>query len=430
MLEVDPVDATSSGLLNGIADWIMDAALGDTPVDELLGGVCVRLAAAGVPLERAHMSYRTLHPSIESISMVWRQGEPVRLLEHSHGAGDSQQWRRSPFFFMIENDLPALRRRLVGPAAYRDFPVLDDLFEEGMTDYLALMVRFDNDANLSMPATGIVTSWTTTRPNGFIEADIAALLRVKKRLGVAAKMAIKDQIAENVVSTYLGGRAGGEVLNGRIRRGDGQTIHSVIWYSDLRASSALADSMPSSRYIALLNGYFECAAGAVIAAGGEVLNYIGDGVLAIFPMAQASGPDEAAESALSAAVEARRRLADVNANLAAMGVEPLDFGIGMHVGDVVFGNIGAGARLAFTTIGAAVNEVARVEEMTKTLNAPVLMSGEFKAALGDRQADALTSHGFHELRGIGAPVDLYGLDLSGGLAMLAAPGEAADAAGD
>jgi len=419
-------EGVSAGLLNGVADWIMEAALADTPVDQLLGGACSRLLAAGVPLARAHMSYRTLHPSIESVSLVWTPGAPVRELEHSHGAGNSESWRRSPFFFMIENGLPALRRRLEGPAALRDFDVLDDLAEAGMTDYLALMVRFDHPTALDVQSTGIVTSWATSRPSGFVEADIAALLRVKQRLGVAAKLAIKNQISRNVVSAYLGPRAGAEVLNGRIRRGDGQTIHSVIWYSDLRGSSALADSMPSSRYIALLNGYFECAAGAVIAAGGEVLNYIGDGVLAIFPMDGAAyGAADAvdpAAAAIEAAVEARRRLADVNANLSAMGAAPLEFGIGLHVGDVVFGNIGAGARLAFTTIGAAVNEVARVEEMTKTLGAPILLSGEFKAALGARYGDALHAYGFHELRGIGAPLDLYGFEGDAGLPRLPAPG--------
>lgn len=403
-------DEMSGSLLGGVADWIMEAALADMPIDRLLGGACMRLLAAGVPIARVHMSYRTLHPSIESVSLVWMPEGPVRSMEHMHGAGSSDTWRRSPFFFMIDNEVHALRRRLTGPAAVRDFLVLDDLHAEGMTDYLALMVRFDQDPiDGQGQGNGIVTSWTTKRSNGFVDADIQALLRVKQRLGVAAKLAIKNQIATNVVSTYLGPRAGGEVLSGHIQRGDGQRIHSVIWYSDLRNSSTLADSMPAERYIALLNGYFECAAGAVIAAGGEVLNYIGDGVLAIFPISVAQGADVAAAGALDAAVEARRRLEDVNANLQAIGADPLNFGLGLHVGDVVFGNIGAGARLAFTTIGAAVNEVARIEELTKTLESPILVSGEFKAALRADLATGLISFGFRNLRGIGAPLDIYGL---------------------
>lgn len=407
-----PSDEISGGLLSGVADWIMEAAIADTPIDRLLGGVCLRLMGAGVPLERVHLSYRTLHPSTESVSLVWTPNEPVRSMEHMHGASSGPNWRRSPFYFMIQNDLTAIRRRLVGPAALRDFAVLDDLEQEGMTDYLALMVRFRETPNDDAAAHGggIVTSFATKRPNGFTDADISALLRVKQRLGVAAKMAIRNQIATNIVNTYLGPRAGEEVLSGRIRRGDGRTIHAVVWYSDLRGSSSLADSMPSSRYIALLNGYFECAAGAVIQAGGEVLNYIGDGVLGIFPIDGASDA-EAAASALEAAVEARRRLTDVNENLAAMGAAPLNFGVALHVGDVVFGNIGSGTRLAFTTIGAAVNEVARLEELTKALDAPVLMSGEFKAALAEPIVETLTPYGFRELRGIGAPLDVYGLPL-------------------
>jgi len=160
----------------------------------------------------------------------------------------------------------------------------------------------------------------------------------------------------------------------------------------------------------LLNGYFECAAGAVLDAGGEVLNYIGDGVLAIFPIGDMS-EEEAAEAALGAAKEARRRLHDVNENLRFMGRDPLEFGVALHVGDVVFGNIGSGGRLAFTTIGSAVNEVARLEALTKTLDAPILMSGEFKSAV--KRADPsveLTGFGFQKMRGIGAPIDVFGIN--------------------
>ena len=312
---------------------------------------------------------------------------------------------------MIQNDLVALRRRLAGPAALIDFTVLEDLQADGYTDYLALMVKFDDGPDDSSGrGNGIVTSWTTRRPEGFVDDDIAALLRVKQRLGVAAKMAIKNQIATNVVSTYLGPTAGAQVLSGNIQRGDGQTIHAVIFYSDLRGSSGLADRLPASAYISLLNGYFECAAGAVLDAGGEVLNYIGDGVLAIFPIGEMS-EEEAAKAAIGAAKEARRRLLDVNENLRFMGRDPLEFGVALHVGDVVFGNIGSGGRLAFTTIGAAVNEVARLEALTKTLDAPILMSGEFKSAV--TRADpsvALIGFGFQKMRGIGAPIDVFGFD--------------------
>ena len=251
--------------------------------------------------------------------------------------------------------------------------------------------------------------FATKRPTGFTDADVSALLRIKQRLGVAAKMAIRNQIATNVVSTYLGPRAGGEVLGGRIRRGDGRTIHSVVWYSDLRASSSLADSLPPERYIALLNGYFECAAGAVIEHGGEVLNYIGDGVFGIFPIEEAPDAGAAARNALEAALEARRRLRDVNENLTSMGAAALNFGVALHVGDIVFGNIGAGARLSFTTIGAAVNEAARLEELTKSLDSPILMSGAFKSVLDDPIADQFKFYGARDLRGIRAPIDVYGL---------------------
>ena len=407
----DDIQPISRGLLSSVADWIMDAAIVDLPIQELMGGVCVRLLAAGVPVDRAHISYRTLHPAIEAVSLVWQRGEDVRLVPQEHGAGNSAIWRRSPFFYMIENDLPTFRRRLIGEDRIMDFLLLDDLVEEGVTDYLALNTKFDGGAaDATGRVNGLLTSWATKRPSGFAEADIAALLRVKQRLAVAAKLAIRKQIAENVVDTYLGHRAGREVLSGHIQRGDGRSIHAVVWYSDLRGSSALADNLPAGKYIALLNGYFECAAGAVVEAGGEVLNYIGDGVLAVFPIDGEDRGRSAAEAALAAAVEARRRLRDVNENLTAVGADPLDFGVGLHSGNVVFGNIGAGARLAFTTIGSAVNEVARIEEACKSLKRPILASGEFRAMLSAASAATFQGHGFKQLRGIGAPVDLYCLD--------------------
>ncbi len=207
----------SSGLLGGVADWIMESAIADLPTDKVLEGACVRLLAAGLPIAHAHMSYRTLHPSIESVSLLWNAGAPVEVMEHMHGAGSSAIWQRSPFYFMIQNDLVALRRRLAGPAALIDFTVLEDVQAEGYTDYLALMVKFDDGpGDQTGRGNGIVTSWATKRPDGFVDDDIAALLRVKQRLGVAAKMAIKNQIATNVVSTYLGPTAGGQVLSGNI----------------------------------------------------------------------------------------------------------------------------------------------------------------------------------------------------------------------
>ena len=312
---------------------------------------------------------------------------------------------------MLQNDLVALRRRLVGPAALIDFSVLEVLKADGYNDYLASMVKFDDGpADASGRGNGVVTSWTTRRADGFVDDDFSALLRVKQRLGMAAKMAIKNQVATNFVSTYLGPTAGAQIFSGTIQRGDGQTIYAVIFYSDLRGSDRLVDRVPASVYTSPLNRYFVSAAGAVLDAGAEILNYIDDGVLAIFPIEEMSEA-EAAKAALGAAREVRRRLHDGNENLVFMGREPLDFGVALHVGDVVFGNIGSGARLAFTTIGAAVNEVARLEALTKAPDAPVLMSDEFKSAV--KRADPsipLIGFGFQKMRGIGAPIDVFGFD--------------------
>ncbi|MFQ5783308.1 MAG: adenylate/guanylate cyclase domain-containing protein [Alphaproteobacteria bacterium] len=386
-------------LIGAVADWLMAQALGRTDLENLFDGCCRRLRAAGVPLTRAYVSYRTLHPLLHAQGITWRPDAGTECEGFSHGISEDPSWLRSPFFHMIENGIPFLRRRLAGDEALIDFPILAEFRDAGATDYLAYLVPFGDEDDA-----GIAGSWMTDRPSGFGDQDIRALGRIQHRLAVACKVRIKEQITRNIVTAYLGPKAGLRVLEGQIKRGDGESVHAVIWYSDLRDSTRFAESLPARDYLDLLNAYFECTAGAVIANGGEVLLLIGDAVLAIFPCGTGNESQCAAcGHVLDALHEAEKRLAGLNAARAAVGREAIDFGLGLHVGDLMFGNIGVPERLQFTVVGPAANEVARLEALAREAGRRVVAS----AAFMNNVALDWESLGPHSLRGVGQPIEVF-----------------------
>ena len=399
--------SSSGALVDDIADWLMTQALRETEVKELFEGCCDRLRAAGFPLWRALLSFPTLHPLYASIWLTWYRDEEGVGISQSHlgYSSVSEAFRSSPFYHMTETRIPFLRRRLVGEEAILDFPILSEFREQGATDYLAILVPYGDKAYEGPMINGIMASWTTDRPSGFSLQDIASLQRIEKRLAVACRVVINRQIARNVLSTYLGPDAGRRVLNGQIKRGDGETIHAVIWYSDMRNPTHLADTMAAADFLALLNRYFECTAGSILANGGEVLRFVGDAVPAIFPIRDGGATArEACEAAVSAARDSEQRVEHVNAE---QGVadQMLAFGLGLHVGDVMYGNIGVPERLEFSVIGPAANEVARLESLTKVFGRTVLVSG----ALARNLPMPWESLGTHELSGVGDPFEVFAL---------------------
>ena len=392
-------------LIDRIADWLISSALGSHGVDSIFEGCCQRLHAAGVPLVRAMTAFRTLHPLFASVNLVWRldQGVDRNPVLHEQ-AYSTEEWFRSPMRHLLAYRVPFLRRRLTGPHAIVDFPVLEELRDSGVTDYLCYRTPLDSIATAGSDAGGIMGSWATDRPSGFGEDDLRIFGRIQRRYAVACKAQIQDRITRNVLETYLGPDAGAHVLGGRIRRGDGERIHAVIWYSDMRDSTRLADRLDPHVFIERLNHYFECTAGAVIAGGGEVLRFVGDAVLAIFPIRDGGDDARAAsERALAAARDAEARLERTNELLAETGADRIDFGLGLHVGDVMYGNIGVPQRLEFSVIGPTAKEVARIEDLTKRLERRVLVSAAFAQAAGAR----CESLGAHSLRGVGAPVEVF-----------------------
>ena len=408
MSENETTVAASSVLIDVVADWLMSQALGEGEVQDIVGGCCDRLLAAGIPLRRAFVSFRILHPKFASVSVIWRRGERSGTVEHIetlHGeAFTSDEWRQSPMNHMLSTQIPFLRRRLKGEEALLDFPVCHDLREQGCSDYVAWMTPFARDDEPGPHTDGVIGSWVTDRPSGFSDGEIRSLVRIQRRLVVSLKVQIKQQIAHTVLATYLGMDAGRQVLEGQIRRGDGEMLHAVIWYSDLRDSTRFADSLAADEYLKTVNSYFECTAGAVLANGGEVLRFIGDAVLAIFPIRD-GGSKSACELAMAAARDADARLAAVNWERANRNLEVLDYGLGLHVGDVMFGNIGVPERLEFSVIGPAANEVARIESLTKTLGRRTLASAEFSRGV----PGSWESTGEHALKGVGEPLEVMAL---------------------
>ena len=408
MPENETSAAASSVHIDGVADWLMSQALGEADVQDIVGGCCDRLLAAGIPLWRAFVSFRILHPKFASVSIIWRRDErsgTVERIETLHGeAFTSEDWRQSPMNHMLSTQIPFLRRRLVGEEALLDFPVCHDLRAQGASDYVAWMMPFARDGEPGPHLDGVIGSWGTDRPSGFSDGEIRSLVRIQRRLVVSLKVQIKQQIARTVLATYLGMDAGRQVLDGQIRRGDGEMVHAVIWFSDMRDSTRLADSLAAEDFLKTLNSYFECTAGAVLANGGEVLRFIGDAVLAIFPIRDGD-PRSACELAMAAVRDAEVRLQAVNDERGCDDLEALDYGLGLHVGDVMFGNIGVPERLEFSVIGPAANEVARIESLTKVLGRRTLASAEFARCVPGYWESA----GEHALKGVGAPLEVVAL---------------------
>lgn len=395
--------ARGEPLIDAIADWLIGASLGESSLESLFEGCCNRLYAVGIPLARVFITFNTLHPLFEARSMTWRRDRPLESESFLHGSSaSSPEWQGSPLFFMVRKGTPILRRRLSAGDAGREFPVLGTLAAEGCTDYLGTLVPFGPPGRDTVD--GIVGSFATDRKSGFSDRDVAALLRIHRLLAVACRVSIERQVTRNILTAYLGRNAGRRVRSGMIRRGDGQTIAAAIWYSDLRDSTTLAETMPATEFLDLLNRYFECTAGAVLAGGGEVLTFIGDAVLAIFPIGpRIASAGQACAKAIAAADEAVRRVGALNAERQAAGKPAIHFGLGLHRGEIMFGNIGVPERLQFTAVGPAVNEVERIQTLSKTLGHPVLVSETFARTLRRKW----TEMGIHRLRGVGKPVTVF-----------------------
>ena len=360
----------------------------------------------GIPLWRVRAIIRTLHPQIVGINYGWdRDTETIEVVKPPHEILQSEAYLHSPFVTIFEG-AGALRRRLDGTEAEIDFPVLEELRDQGATDYVALPLLFaDGQIN--------AISIATDRPGGVAGRELGLMYEVLPVLARRFELHAMRHTARTLLDTYLGPQTGERVLHGLIKRGDGEDIHAVIWFCDLRGSTPLANSMTRHEFFDVLNDFFDCVAGAVINHGGEMLRLIGDAALAIFPTDAGESevnrdgctPAEACGQAIEAAHDAKRRIGELNKRRAEAGEPPLGYGSGLHIGEVTYGNIGVPGRLEFTVVGAAANEAARLEFLAKTIDRPILLSAEFEAY----RNHGLTLLGRHELRGIEGAREIFTL---------------------
>jgi adenylate cyclase len=399
---------TLSSSLAELSAWISEAGLVGTGEGALVEGFCRHAREAGLPLDRAVVIIDTLHPVHEGIAVRCpaRDGSgAVEVIEYGRtNEGEAaEQWRRSPFYHLRETGERMLRRRLYrGEPA--DFPAIEEARAQGMTDCVILVHRFAAEGIVG-EMDCVYSTWGTAAPEGFSDRQVEALHLLLPPLLLAVKCAALARIAATLVTTYLGRDAGRRVLAGKIARGVADRIETVLWFSDLRGFTQITDTAAPAEIIPLLNDY----AGAVIASlhdsGGDVLKLIGDGTLALFA---AADPAAACRNALAATRLARRRIAALNARRHAEGLPTTHVYLGLHAGEVFYGNIGSEDRLDFTVVGPAVNEVSRIAAMCRSADQELLLSPAFVAAADDRAR--FVSVGRYALRGVGRPQELFTLD--------------------
>ena len=390
-----------------VVGWLLNEGWTVTDSTALIEELAARLVGQGVPLSRLLVFIHSLQSQAMGVRFTWnRDSGCVESWSAPHSVMETGTFQDSPVFAIIAGAKAIIRRRLDIPSPRLDYPILKDLLAAGATDYVAMPLMFSDGE------THVIT-FVADRPGGFTDVELGETRDVVRVLARLLEVHAVRCAAKTLLDTYLGKHTGERVLQGLIKRGDGEDIHAVIWFCDLRDSTPMADSMPRAAFLGVLNDFFDCMAGAVLEHGGEVLRYIGDAALAIFPTGISSYDVHrtccdtltACHAALEAAQDARARIKVLNQKRAQSGEPPLRYGLALHMGDVTYGNIGVPDRLEFTVIGAAANEAARMEGLCKALDQPLLISSEFRRCFPGK----MVSLGFHTLRGVSAPEEMFTL---------------------
>jgi adenylate cyclase len=387
-------------LVDETEEFLAISALENRSSAEILEGFCRRAIAGGVPLARAYIGWRLLHPLFMSQNLVFEPATGVSVERFRHTEGErSEVYLKSPLKHVLDNDLAVFRRRLVDPDCPRDFEVLEEFRARGFTDYVIFLVGFGTAAVAHRPGSGVLITFAAAGPDGFTPEHMKVLERLRYMLALSTRTEIETEMRETLGRTYLGRSAAEKVLSGQIRRGEGRAIEAVVWYCDLRGSTHLCETMGVDAYLPFLNDYFSVTAGPVTERGGEVLDFIGDAVLAIFPLD--AGGISAALEATRVAVAELATFRERHHNV--VGDRTSVAGIAIDIGTVIYGNIGTADRLTFSVIGPTVNQVARIERLTKVLNEPVLVT----APVADACGGAFESRGLFELDGVSAMTELF-----------------------
>ncbi|HXH45510.1 MAG TPA: adenylate/guanylate cyclase domain-containing protein [Bradyrhizobium sp.] len=380
---------------DGVIDWLTNGTRDERFIDDIFAQMCIRLQRAGIPLKRATLHVLINHPQWLGARMMWSDGRSDAEI----ALVDYEVRERSEYIgsaaHEIQDGAAEVRERLEqNPSLGRKHALYDEMRAKGLTDYVAWPLYH------TLGKRHLVT-FATDRPGGFDDVHIAGLKKLLPLLALVSEIRIKNRLARTLLETYVGSHAGELILAGATRRGTGTTVRAAIMICDLRDFTKISDNWPRDDVIDLLNDYFDAMSEPIGRHGGEILKFIGDGLLAIFPLSQ---PDACA-NLLHAVAEARQAMTALNERNTGTGRAPLNYGIGVHVGDVMYGNIGSSNRLDFTVIGPAVNMASRLEALTKTIGKKVLLSRAF-AELVEKEF-ALEHVGRHEVRGFSNPIELF-----------------------
>jgi adenylate cyclase len=399
-----------------LAAVLADTAIAGRPATEILERLCQAMVEMGLPLSRATAGALLVHPLLDATLAIWRRDRGAYVDDTPRPATRGYEvWRHSPFYRMRLDDLSALRCRLERDEGTAAFAVLADLAAEGATDYFALRTSLAAGVTLG-EGTGVYSSWITDRAGGFGEHELDLIRGIEPLLAVVIAAALGTATAGTLLATYLGADAASRVLGGDVERGRVEMIDAVIWYSDLAGFTSLTDKVAGAgmlqlfsghaEVLGLLNDHAEILVDAIEARGGQVLKFMGDGVLAIF---RAAVDADACEAALSAWIEASRRCA----RLSRRRIGETHPYLALHAGEVLYGNIGGRARLDFTVLGPAVNEASRIAALCRQLDRAVIMSEVFAERCPAHRRGSLVDLGRYALRGVARPQVLYGLERPG-----------------
>ncbi|MEO8740143.1 MAG: adenylate/guanylate cyclase domain-containing protein [Casimicrobiaceae bacterium] len=382
--------------VESIADWLTGPALQAPSGAQVVDEYAWRMLAAGFPLARMTLHSGTLHPQFLGTTFIWWRDDAQTVQTFiMHEVAEAVAYKDNTVLRVTQGG-ETLRRHIGAPGDEMDLPILRDLQAGGCTDYLALPVT-------GAQARRYAVTYATDRNGGFSDDEVEVMANVSQRLGLACDAFSQREVTRNLLAAYLGSSVGPKVMAGQIRRGTGEELNVVLWSSDLRGFTARSDRLPGQQMVAILNALFEVQAQAIRNHGGEILKFVGDGLLAIFPIDATATAAVAANHAMNASREALAAVRGLVADPVMAGEPALEIVVALHAGTVIYGNVGAADRLDFTVIGPAVNLLSRVENLAKALDESIVVTDDFARAHGG----TLRSIGFHPLRGLAAARELF-----------------------
>jgi adenylate cyclase len=404
-------DAKRTAALADLSAWLIQQGLQDIPSEQVIAECCRQLRASGIPVMRAHTTLRAHHPEFGAMAFRWDAAQGAEQERFSRRNDAPEDWVKSPLFFLMQSPEADLRVRMLRDDPPSMFSFLETLRGRGATDYFAQKLLFGPPratlaADPMSPPEGMVLSWTSDGAEGFSEADLEILRALLPTLGLVLKTMSLKRMAEDLLATYLGRDAGRRVLSGAIQRGSNETLEAVILYFDLQGFTKLSEALPGPEIIELLNDYFGSAVAVIEENGGNVLKFMGDGLLAIFNIEDVA---DAGHAALETATQLRGIMAEISARRRTSGLTATGFTLALHAGDVLYGNIGGTSRLDFTVIGPAVNTTARISGMTSLVDQSIIISARVAGPALAKRTD-LVSIGTYRLRGVAERQELFTLD--------------------